>query len=92
MIDIHLPIMGTSVFVLAILLIVFCFFCMCCHKIMRRVRRICDYREIRRLRKAQWEQEMGNLQCLVPIASKGMYRPALQTPQDNLIKAMQQVL
>ncbi len=75
-----------------ILVIVFCFLCLCYHKVMERVRRSSDHREIRRLRKAQWEQEMDNLQCLVPSASKGMYRPAPQTPQDNLTKAIQQVL
>ena len=92
MIDIHLPTMGTSVFMLAILVIVFCFLCLCYHKIMKRVRRSSDHREIRRLRKAQREQEMDNLQCLMPSASKGIYRSAPQTPQDNLTKAIQQVL
>ena len=92
MIDIHLPTMGTSVFMLAILVIVFCSLCLCYHKIRKRLRRSSDHREIRRLRKAQREQEMDNLQHLVPSASKGTYRPAPQTPQDNLTKAIQQVL
>ena len=56
MIDIHLLTMGTSVFMLVILVIVFCFLCMCYHKIMKRMRRHSDHREIRRLRKAQLEQ------------------------------------
>ncbi len=92
MIDIHLPTMGTSVFMLTILVIVFCFLCLCYHKIMKRLRRSSDHREIRRLRKVQREQEIDNLQDLVPSASKGIYRPAPQSPQDNLTKAIQQVL
>ncbi len=76
--------MGTSDFMLAILVIVFCFLCLCYHKIMKRLRRSSVHREIRRLRKAQREQVMDNLQHLVPSASKGIYRPAPQTPQDNL--------
>ncbi len=101
MIDIHLPPpppMGTSVFMLAILAIVFCFLCLCYHKIMKRVRRSSDHREIRKLRKAQREREMDNLLMDGPgiapgaLASKGKYRSAPQTPQDNLTKAIQQVL
>ncbi len=64
-IDIHLPTMGTSVFMLAILVIVFCFLCMCYHKTMKRVRRNSDHREIKRLRKAQQDQELETLQHLV---------------------------
>ncbi len=89
MIDIHLPTMGTSIVMVIVLVFVFCFLCLCYHKIMKRVRRSSDHREIKRLRKAQHEQEMDNLQHLVP--NKGLYRP-VQSPPDDLTQAIWQVV